>query len=183
MVRGDEDDRLAAPPSHSGERCYLVTGRERRAEHGIGRRLGWCNGTAAPDEWRRRAQRVEGVPHGDGTTKRRHDGEAGAADGWERTTALVHRQRPDDQGAPGVSLEEVAEQGGIPAQHDALSLAGFAEQRVERRGAVAIHQGFGPREHDVCDGRELEGSALQQRRQVLHRPGEDIHGAFLEDAG
>src|SRR6058998_3732941 len=47
--------------------------------------------------------------------------------------------------APGVSLEKVAEQGGIPAQHDAVSVAGFAEDGVERGGAVTLHQGFGPR--------------------------------------
>src|SRR5256886_10227118 len=170
------------PPSDSGELCELLPARERGAEHGIRGRLGGYDRAAAPNERRRRAQRVERVPHGEGTTERRDDGEASAANRRERTTGLVHGRRPEHQCAPGVSLEKVAEQGGVPAQHDAVSVAGFAEGGVERGGAVAIYQGFGPREDDVCDGRKLECGALQQRGQVLGRPGENVDGALLEDA-
>src|SRR5256885_7345550 len=182
MARGIEDNWLDSPPTDSGELCELLPDRERGAEHGIRGRLGGYDRAAAPNERRRRAQRVEGVPHGDGTTERRDDGEASAANRRERTTGLVHRRPPEHQCAPGVSLEKVAEQGGVPAQHDAVSVAGFAEDGVERGGAVAVHQGFGPREDDVCDGRKLERGALQQRGQVLGRPGENVDGALLEDA-
>ena len=80
-----------------------------------------------------------------------------------------------------MSLEKVAEQGGIPAQHDAVSVAGFAEDCVERRGAVTLHQDFGPRNDNARDSVELEHGALQQGGQVLDRPGEDVDGTFLED--
>src|SRR3989441_5267367 len=104
LDRDDEDDGLAAP--QSGERGEIVAARERGAEHRIRACLWWCDGAAVPDERRRRAQRVEGIPQGDGTAKRRDDREAGAADGRERTTGLVHRGHADDPGAPGVPLEK-----------------------------------------------------------------------------
>src|SRR5205814_316540 len=77
LDRGDEDDGLAAP--QSGERSELVAARERGAEHRIRACLGWCDGAAGPDERRRRAQRGEGIPEGDGTAQRRDDRGAGAA--------------------------------------------------------------------------------------------------------
>jgi len=117
LDRGDEDDGLAT--AQAGERSCLVAARERGAEHRIGAGFGWCDRAPVPDERRRRRQRVEGVPHGEGATERRDDRETGAADGRERTTGLVHRRHSNDERAPGVSLEKVAQQGRIPAQHDA----------------------------------------------------------------
>ncbi len=81
-----------------------------------------------------------------------------------------------------MSLEKVAERAGIPAQDDAPRVARFAEQGIERGGAVARDQRFGPREDNVRDGVELEGGALQQGGQVLGCPREDVYGPFLEDS-
>src|SRR5207247_2181348 len=72
-------------------------------------------------------------------------------------------------------------QGGIPAQQDAASVAGFAKHGVEHGGAVTLREGFGPREHHTCNGVDLERGALKERGQVFGRPGEHVDGALLQD--
>src|SRR5213076_755075 len=52
-----------------------------------------------------------------------------------------------------------SEHGGIPAQHDAASVAGFAKHGVEHGGTVTLREGFGPREHHTGNGVELERGA------------------------
>src|SRR5256885_5676582 len=121
---GDEDQGLAAPGT--GERCRLVTRRERGAEHSIRAGFGWCDRAAVPDERRRRTERIEGVAHGEGTTQRRDNGETRAADRRAGTTRLLPPGRPDPEGAPGGSPEEGAAAARTPAPHEAGGGARFA---------------------------------------------------------
>src|SRR5256884_242383 len=139
LDRGDEEDGLAAP--QLGERGDLVAARERGAEHRIRACLGWCDGAAVPDERRRRAQRIEGIPQGDGTAKRRDDRQAGAADRRERTTRLVPPGHGDDPGAPGAPPQKSSPHRGRPAPHPAGRAPGLSGPSSSHRSRACSTAG------------------------------------------
>ena len=135
---------------------------------------------AVPDHRARRSQRVDRFPHRGGAPA---DGRHQVARRTQRSQRLpvrVDRQGAHDLGPVRVAFQEIAQGGGVPAQHEAQGIPGLGEQRVERPRGLGTREAFRPGEDDRADGVELENALGCERSQVLGRARDDVDGSFLE---
>ena len=179
MRRGDERNRLSEP----GERGELLARRQAEAQDRVGRLRGGVEWPAFPHEGVLGIEGVERVAQRGRTAGGRDDGVPRGRDGRERPAGDVNRRSSHDQRPSCVALEEVTKRGGVPAQHDAVRLARFAEQGVECGLVLARRELLRPREDDRGNGAEFQRRACDERGEVFHRAGEERDGAGFEEPG
>ena len=104
--------------------------RHDRADHRIA--AGARHVAAVPDDGMRGPQRIQRFPRRDGAPPRGRDHVPRGADGCQRLAVGIHRQVAHDFRTVRVTLEQIVQRGGVPAEHEPRRVLGLGEQGVER---------------------------------------------------